>query len=101
MNGPFSPTSIFGSEPPLIGNAPRSLPSTISTTSAKKKYGTAWKNVATGSTPSSHEPRRHATTMPMIVPARKLTTVAAPTSATVHGSATVSTLDTDAGKKLV
>src|ERR1700743_1284127 len=100
MNAPFNPGARLGAPPPLSGTHRRSLPSTISTSSAKKKYGTAWKNVATGSTPSSHEPRRHATTIPTTVPTTKLTTVETPTSTSVHGRAAPSTLVTDAGKKL-
>ena len=97
MNAPLNPGSMLESAPPVIGNQPRSLPSTISTMSARKKYGTAWKNVATGSTPSNQDPRRHATTMPISVPITKLTTVDTPTSTIVQGSAAVSTLPTEAG----
>src|SRR6266568_8831519 len=60
-------------------------PKIRTSTSARKKYGSAWKNVATGSTHSNHEPRRQAIKMPRVVPAKKLIAVATTSRPIVHG----------------
>ncbi len=52
-----------------------------------QKYGTAEKNVVTGSSPSVQVPRRQPSSTPSPVPSRKLMIVATPTSPSVHGSA--------------
>ena len=50
-----------------------------------------------GSNPSTQEPRRHPASTPSPVPSRKLITVVMPTSANVHGSASLITSDTGDG----
>ena len=62
----------------------------------RKKYGTAWKKVDTGSIPSSQDPRRQPSAIPASVPSAKLITVAAPSRPTVHGRVCPSTVLTGA-----
>ena len=62
----------------------------------RKKYGTAWKKVDVGSSPSSQEPRRQPSAMPSRVPTTKLITVHTPSSPMVHGSVWPSTVLTGA-----
>src|SRR5580700_10281752 len=76
------------SYPYRLGNHLSRLPVSpkISTrTSARKKYGIAWKKVAAGSSQSVKAPRRQPMTTPIAVPARKLRRVATPSSPSVQG----------------
>ena len=49
---------------------------------------------------SKRPPRRQAANIPIRVPRTNAITVAVPTSPTLHGSASITTLPTDEGKKL-
>src|SRR6267143_5178834 len=76
------------SKPKRLGNHLSIVPvcpKTRTTTRARKKYGIAWKNVAPGNTQSSHEPRRHEISTPIVVPAKKLMVVATTSKPSVQG----------------
>ncbi len=53
----------------------------------RKKYGTAWKNVAVGISESIRDPRVQPRSAPVNVPMKKLSTVEMPISPTVQGTA--------------
>ena len=61
------------------------FPKIRTSTSARKKYGSAERKVAAGRTQSTQEPRRQAMSTPMAVPATKATAVATTRSPSVQG----------------
>ena len=67
------------------------------TSSARKKYGIACRNVQTGRVESNTPLRRQPARIPNSVPSAKLMIVAVPTSAIVQGSVLFSTVTTFSG----
>src|SRR5690242_20200240 len=76
------------SQPNRLGNHLSMVPVCTkirTSTIPRKKYGSAWKNVANGISQSVQEPRRHAMSVPTTLPPRKLSVVAMPSRTMVQG----------------
>jgi hypothetical protein len=65
-----------------------------------QKYGIDDRNVVTGITMSTQDPRHQPASTPSSVPRKKLMTVVMPTRPSVHGRLSESTSDTGVGKKV-
>src|SRR3954470_10858392 len=100
MNSPLHSGTSARSYDPFAGNQPSPTDSTAMQMSPSQKYGTAEKNVDSGSRESAQVPRRQPMPVPMSVPMMKLMTVARPTRPTVHGSACRMMSATGVGKSM-
>src|SRR5450755_1990273 len=85
MNFQFTPIELWvKSYPPTEGKNLKWTEKRSTNRVAMKKYGIACRNVVIGKSDSSHDPRFHAASVPIVVPTTKLIMVDKPTRTMVQ-----------------